>query len=125
MTRFEHHVSRGAAVTPSKAGPPGTYEIRIEDGPVTLVLRFGSAEQMAAFAVVPYAYVMKQAQSAVPSVEGRVSTGVWDDGDAPTTHSRPADPALPAHPPWSPFPSAAWVDAVDAADTYAVREAGQ
>lgn len=96
MTRIEHHVGRGAAVTCGPAGPAGTHAINIADGPVTVSLRFGSAEQMAGFAVVPYVYVMGQAQSAVSGVEGRVSTGVWDDGDATTTQAQPADPADPA-----------------------------
>lgn len=109
MTRFEHHLTRGAAVAPGPAGPAGTHEIRIEDGSVTLVLRFGSAAQMAAFAVVPYAYVLRQAQPVVSGVDD-TSTGVWRDqgsagepvrgsgegGTAATTRAQPADPGIPS-----------------------------
>ena len=84
MTRFEHHVTRGAQVTCGPAGPPGTHEIRIVDGAVTVVLRFGSAEEMAAFSMIPYRYVWAQTQPSVSVVDTAetVSTGVWGQGSA-------------------------------------------
>ncbi len=107
MTRFEHHVTRGAQVTCGPAGPPGTHEIRIVDGAVTVVLRFGSAEEMAAFSMIPYRYVWAQTQPSVSVVDTAetVSTGVWGQGSAgapvgesgeagivATTRALPADP---------------------------------
>ena len=81
MTRFEHHVTRGAQVTCGPAGPPGTHEIRIVDGAVTVMLRFGSAEEMAAFVMLLGRYVLAQPGRPASVVE-MASTGVWDQGSA-------------------------------------------
>lgn len=88
MTRFEHHVTRHADITCGPAGPPGTHEIRIVDGDlVTVVLRFGSAEQLAAFALVPYGYAVTQRRSAGGPV---VLSG--EGGNAESARALPADP---------------------------------
>jgi len=107
VTRFEHRITRSADVTCGPAGPPGIHEIRISDDSVMVVLRFGSAEEMAAFSMIPYRYVWAQTRPSVSVVDTAetVSTGVWGQGSAgqpvgesgeagnvATTRALPADP---------------------------------